>query len=34
MGVTSAGFWSTFLGAVIVSLVSWTASAAIADRAA
>jgi putative membrane protein len=31
LGLTSAGFWSTFLGALIVSLVSWAASSAIGD---
>ena len=32
LGLTSAGFWSTFFGALIVSLVSWAASTAIGDR--
>jgi len=29
LGLTSTGFWSTFFGALIVSLVSWVASAAL-----
>lgn len=33
-GLTSAGFWPTLLGAVIVSLVSWAASAALERRGA
>jgi putative membrane protein len=30
--LTSTGFWSTFLGAVIVSLVSWAGAAAVGGR--
>ncbi|HSM01931.1 MAG TPA: phage holin family protein [Acidimicrobiia bacterium] len=29
LGLTSAGFWSTFFGALLVSLVSWAASTAL-----
>lgn len=29
LGLTSTGFWSTFFGAVLVSIVSWAASSAI-----
>ena len=31
LGLTSTGFWSTLLGALIVSVVSWAASTAIGD---
>lgn len=31
LGLTSTGFWATLLGALIVSLVSWAASAALSD---
>jgi putative membrane protein len=31
LGLTSAGFWSTFFGAVIISLVSWAVSSVVAD---
>ena len=29
LGLTSTGLWSTFLGALIVSITSWVASAAV-----
>lgn len=31
LGLTSAGFWTTFFGALIVSIVSWAASAVVPD---
>lgn len=31
LGLASAGFWSTFFGALIVSAIGWAASAAIRD---
>ena len=32
LGLTSTGFWATFFGAVIVSIVSWITSSAIAEE--
>jgi putative membrane protein len=31
LGLASTGFWATFFGAVIISLVSWAASTVIKD---
>jgi putative membrane protein len=31
LGLASAGFWATFFGALIISLVSWAASTVIKD---
>jgi putative membrane protein len=31
LGLTSSGFWPTLLGALIVSIVSWAASASLTD---
>ena len=31
LGLASTGFWATFFGALIVSLVSWAASSAIGE---
>ena len=32
LGLTSTGFWATFFGAVIVSIVSWITGTAIAEE--
>jgi len=32
LGLSSTGFWATFFGALIVSVVSWAASSAVGDR--
>jgi putative membrane protein len=32
LGLTSTGFWSTFLGAALISVVSWLASVTIGVR--
>jgi putative membrane protein len=31
LGLASAGFWTTFFGALIVAIVSWAASAVVPD---
>ena len=31
LGLTSTGFWTTFFGALMVSVVSWAASMALSD---
>jgi putative membrane protein len=32
LGLVSSGFWATFFGAVLISLVSWITSSALTDE--